>query len=268
MPNTPTIAVVLFDHGSREAGPRKLTTDTFHKLSAALADTRTPLLRASMEPFEGWHWLPNKLQEAVEDYQADVVVALPFFLFPGKHMSEDNPAIIKDLRERYPNRTFLLAPPLLADAALAPAVAETVLQHLAHAPNPKTTAVLSIAHGNRHAGHAQGRHPFMTELQARLQPHTEVYEDTVLKFEFPNLLFRHMTRLARSGISDFVLVPLFLAAGTYTNRFIPFVLQKVRARHPHITTTLLPPLGEHPQTLQVLIQRLHSALNRIPTDFT
>ncbi len=47
-------------------------------------------------------------------------------------MSEDNPAIIKDLRERYPNRTFLLAPPL-ADAALAPAVAETVLQHLAHA---------------------------------------------------------------------------------------------------------------------------------------
>jgi sirohydrochlorin cobaltochelatase len=259
-------AVVLFDHGSREQGPRALTASVFQLLQQSLASSAVTLLRASMEPFEIWHWLPHKLQEAVEDHDAEIVVALPFFLFPGKHMSEDNPEIVRDLQNQYPDRRFILAPPLLANADLAPAVADRALGALARSPHPRQTAVLSIAHGNRRSAHAEGRTAFQTELQARIQPHAAVYEETVLKFEFNNLLFRRMTPLIERGISDFVLVPLFLASGTYTDRFIPFVLKKIRLLHPHITTELLPPLGEYPETLQVLKKRLETALRSDQSD--
>lgn len=57
-----------------------------------------------------------------------------------------------------------------------------------------------------------------------------------------------------NGFNDFKVLPLFLAKGKHLKKDIPTILKKLEEQY-GITTTLLPPIGEHPE--------LSLAINRI-----
>lgn len=57
--------------------------------------------------------------------RASVVILLPYFLSPGRHVVDDLTAACDRLRQRYPAVSFVLAPPL----GQHPAVVDILLQH-------------------------------------------------------------------------------------------------------------------------------------------
>lgn len=59
---------------------------------------------------------------------ADVVVVSPYFLLPGKHWSEDIPALTAEAAEKHPGVRFLVTAPL----GLHPLMAEVVNSRVEH----------------------------------------------------------------------------------------------------------------------------------------
>jgi sirohydrochlorin ferrochelatase len=58
-------------------------------------------------------------------HDARVVILLPYFLSPGRHVAEDLNAACQHLRQLYPHVHFALAPPL----GQHPAIIDILLQH-------------------------------------------------------------------------------------------------------------------------------------------
>lgn len=70
------------------------------------------------------------VSEAVDDWQASGVhrlVLCPFFLFPGRHVRRDLPALAAAARNRYPGLEVLVAEPL----GLHPKLVDIVCERLA-----------------------------------------------------------------------------------------------------------------------------------------
>ena len=61
---------------------------------------------------------------------ATTVVVLPYFLHPGRHLSEDLPRIVADATGRHPSVTVRLAPSFGADPALGDVLAAQVVRAL------------------------------------------------------------------------------------------------------------------------------------------
>lgn len=51
---------------------------------------------------------------------------------------------------------------------------------------------------------------------------------------------------AREGVSQFTVVPLFLAAGRHLRKDVPAMIEGLQAEH-NVTITLAPPIGENPE---------------------
>jgi sirohydrochlorin ferrochelatase len=64
---------------------------------------------------------------------AETVVIAPYFLWPGRHWSEDIPALAAEAAARHPGVRYLVAAPLGAHPLLRDVVDERVRQCVAHA---------------------------------------------------------------------------------------------------------------------------------------
>lgn len=63
---------------------------------------------------------------------ADTVVVSPYFLLPGKHWTEDIPALTAEAAERHPGVRFLVTAPLGLHPLMAQVVDSRVAHCLAH----------------------------------------------------------------------------------------------------------------------------------------
>lgn len=119
--------VVLAAHGSRAA----TANDAHRALAERLAGaTGCPVGAAFLELAE------PSIAGAIDDAatRARTVLVLPYFLHPGRHLSEDVPAIVADAGRRHPD----VAVQLLGAFGAEPAVIDLLADQVGRAVRPPT----------------------------------------------------------------------------------------------------------------------------------
>lgn len=61
-----------------------------------------------------------------------------------------------------------------------------------------------------------------------------------------------VAELAQQGATRAEVLPLFFAAGRHLRKDVPAQIEALRAAHPGLELTLLPPVGEHPAFVEAL----------------
>lgn len=113
--------VVIVDHGSRRA-----ESNAFHERFVADWQERHgfPIVEpAHMEMAEPS--IGAAVDACVAGGATHVIIA-PFFLWPGRHMERDIPALVAEASERHPGVTFTVAEPLGPHPLLGDIVAARV----------------------------------------------------------------------------------------------------------------------------------------------
>jgi sirohydrochlorin cobaltochelatase len=118
-----TRAVILLDHGSREPEANAQLETLAALLATRIGGARVATAHLTLAA-------PTLAEAAAGCVRAGAreVVVLPCFLAPGRHVREDLPRLVSELRAAHPAATFALAEPLGAHPAVADALAERVVQ--------------------------------------------------------------------------------------------------------------------------------------------
>ena len=118
--------VVVIAHGSRAEvandAHRQVATDLDQRLGSGV--TVVPAFLELAEPDIG-----SAIDAAVVDGAIEVLL-LPHFLYPGRHVGTDIPAIVDDARRRHPMVTVTLLEATGADPAMADLVATQIQRAL------------------------------------------------------------------------------------------------------------------------------------------
>lgn len=107
-------ALVLIDHGSRRAEANALLEAMSARVAKLLPDWQVE--PAHMELAE-----PTLAQAIARCVQNDAreIVVVPFFLGPGRHVTQDIPRLLDDERAKYPEVSMRLTGALAPDDLLA-----------------------------------------------------------------------------------------------------------------------------------------------------
>ena len=119
--SAPLDALLLLGHGSRKADANHPLAELARMTAAELGGCRFAVAYLQLAH--------PTLAQAVEELAssgARRIAILPFFLFPGAHVTEDVPREVALLRERFPRTEILLAPHLGVHPLLARVAAERV----------------------------------------------------------------------------------------------------------------------------------------------
>lgn len=63
-------------------------------------------------------------------------------------------------------------------------------------------------------------------------------------------------RCVARGVSEVVLLPLFLAPGRHSTEDLPRLGREAEERHPGLSVRVAPPLGAHPGVVEAALERL------------
>ena len=113
-------AIVIVDHGSRH-GPANAVVEALAQALQARAGARAVVTWAHLEACEPS--LGQALDECVSQGAREVTVQ-PLFLVPGRHATQDIPALLDSARQRHPGVQFLLGEVLGADPLIAQLIAQ------------------------------------------------------------------------------------------------------------------------------------------------
>jgi sirohydrochlorin cobaltochelatase len=112
-------AVILLDHGSREPDANAQLEALAAQVAARLPGRVVATAHLTLaEPS-----LTAAAAACARDGAREIVV-VPCFLAPGRHVREDLPRLVAELRAAHPGVAFALAAPLGPHAAIADALAE------------------------------------------------------------------------------------------------------------------------------------------------
>lgn len=114
-----SMAVVVVDHGSRRASANAMLDDVVAQVGSRL---NCPVLGAHMELST-----PN-VSDAVEACalsNVSHIIVVPFFLAPGRHVSQDVPALVQDAIQKHnPQMTYSIRPHIGAHPSIIDAVTD------------------------------------------------------------------------------------------------------------------------------------------------
>ena len=120
--------VAILAHGSRGERGMAEITEVLHRLSRGVSSFLAPGVEVVGAALQFNH--PN-LDEAVAylvGQGATRVVIVPYFLFPGRHITEDIPHFVKSLKAVYPEIYFVIADNLGLDEYFIDLVAKRILE--------------------------------------------------------------------------------------------------------------------------------------------
>jgi sirohydrochlorin ferrochelatase len=119
------IAVVFVAHGSRAEAANEAHRATAERLAA---DLDVPVVAAFLELAEPS--IPDAIVAAA-DAGADRVLVLPLFLYPGRHLVRDIPALVGEAVGRRPDAAVEVLDAFGADPAIAELLAAQVRRAMA-----------------------------------------------------------------------------------------------------------------------------------------
>ncbi|MCU1497325.1 MAG: cbiX [Acidimicrobiales bacterium] len=114
------VAVVVAAHGSRAEAANLAHRQVVEDLDSRIGPPATPAFLELVEPS-----IPAGIDAAVAA-GARTVLVLPYFLHPGRHLSDDLPAIVADAVARHPGSDVRLLASFGSDPALLDILAAQV----------------------------------------------------------------------------------------------------------------------------------------------
>jgi sirohydrochlorin cobaltochelatase len=118
----PSIGILVISHGSPRAEANQGFVDLVGRIAARLKmENVLPAFFSLLRPD-----IPDQVGELLSRGVRRVLL-MPYFLYSGKHITVDIPAIIAQCREKYPQLTIEMLPTLEND----PAMENLVVQRLA-----------------------------------------------------------------------------------------------------------------------------------------
>jgi sirohydrochlorin ferrochelatase len=117
---TDRAVVVLVAHGSRAEAANEAHRMVAAELARRTGRTVVPAFLELAEPS-----IPDAIVAAVGSGAGEVLV-LPHFLYPGRHLAEDVPALVAEAARARPGASIVLLPPSGADPAMVDLLADQV----------------------------------------------------------------------------------------------------------------------------------------------
>ncbi len=128
LPDSRHIGLVVVDHGSRVEESNAMLVEMTRMIRASV---RWPIVQpAHMELAEPS--IGTAFDRCV-DQGAELVIVSPYFLLPGRHWSQDIPALAREAAERHPAVRYLVSSPLGLHPLMADVVRSRAEHCLAHA---------------------------------------------------------------------------------------------------------------------------------------
>ncbi|MFD0768220.1 sirohydrochlorin chelatase [Bacillus sp. CGMCC 1.60114] len=69
-----------------------------------------------------------------------------------------------------------------------------------------------------------------------------------------------ITEAILDGATEVLLVPVLLFAAAHYKRDVPFEIDQLKKRYPHITFSVVPPFSTHPLMIELVIKRIRQAM--------
>ena len=118
---------------------------------------------------------------------------------------------------------------------------------------PDQTAVLLIAHGSRRA--QANADLVLVADQLRERSDYVIVECSYLELAEPTIP-QGAARCIELGAKHVLMMPYFLSAGSHVTKDLERHRNEFQAAYPDANFTLCPPLGVHPQMIDIVLDRL------------
>ncbi len=122
----PPTGVIILAHGSRGERGIVEVPETLRRISEGLKPFLSPGVEVAGAALQFNH---PTLEEAVESLAVrgvEWIVIMPYFLFPGRHITKDIPQLVEKLKGIYPEVRFIMANPLGLEEHFIAHVAERI----------------------------------------------------------------------------------------------------------------------------------------------
>jgi sirohydrochlorin cobaltochelatase len=246
--------VFLVCHGSRDPEYQQAAADLLARVRQQLAPQVVELVQLEGKSLG--------LAEQIHRYLAarlprcdNPVVLVSLFMGRGAHVEEDLPAVLEELRARWPCLKLLLTPPIgqhpaLLDLVAARVAAAQQLGELIH-------AWILFGHGSRLPGFAAQLQAGIQTVQRRLP---EIPLHVAFAAQSPTLeaVVIHCLRLSQCRLR---VLPFFLFPGGLL-RALQEQAQRLQREWPLLQIQVEPPLWRDPQLMQAIVETVRTACSR------
>ncbi len=138
----PQTGIVILCHGSRGERGSVEVAETLKRLSEGVKPLLTPGVAVTGAALQFNHPTLEEAVASLAGQGVERIVIVPYFLFPGRHITEHIPELIEKLKSRYPGVQFISANTLGNDELLIARVAKRIEEA---APELSPDAHLSLA---------------------------------------------------------------------------------------------------------------------------
>lgn len=119
--------------------------------------------------------------------------------------------------------------------------------------------IVLLDHGSQYQNEVDRYLSDLAERSSFLLPETSRIVVAHLQFGKPDLLDA-VEELAASGVREILVFPFFLLPGKHPRHDVPLLVEEVSRRHPGLSVTLAPSLGEQPWLFEMVARWIYGAL--------
>lgn len=260
---------MLLDNGSRRAEATLALRRLAQALSRHSGETVHPvsLQHADAIPAEALEGRPAWTLEAFLRHQHEQgereFVGLPLFFGTSRALTSFIPDRVAALRESGADLDLRLAPVTYPLPEGDPRLAAILHEHIEAARQGRESArVVLVDHGSPSTAITEVRVRLARELAQR---HGQVVDQAVMErregpqYDFNGeLLAQWLERQAQQGVREVIIAMQFFLPGRHAGPCgdVDEICRSVAERHPGLSYTITPLVGEHPQLLSLLKARM------------
>ncbi|MBY0596456.1 sirohydrochlorin chelatase [Bacillus bingmayongensis] len=117
--------------------------------------------------------------------------------------------------------------------------------------------IVYIGHGSRLQ---EGNEQFIHFVQSVIKERSEIIQKIgFLELTTPTIQDA-IAEAIQDGATEVLIVPVLLFAAAHYKRDVPFEIEKIQKRYPHITFSIAPPFSTHPFMIELVIKRIREAM--------
>ncbi|KMN44999.1 sirohydrochlorin chelatase [Bacillus sp. LK2] len=117
--------------------------------------------------------------------------------------------------------------------------------------------IVYVGHGSRLQ---KGNEQFIHFIQSVLKERNErIQKIAFLELTTPTIQDA-VTEAVIEGATEIMIVPVLLFAAAHYKRDIPFEIEQIQKKYPHITFSVAPPFSTHPRMVELVVKRIRETM--------
>ena len=117
--------------------------------------------------------------------------------------------------------------------------------------------IVYVGHGSRLQ---EGNEQFIHFIQSVMKERNERIQKTAFLELTTPTISDAVTETILEGATEIMIVPVLLFAAAHYKRDIPFEIEKVQKKYPHITFSVAPPFSMHPHMVELVVKRIRETM--------